>query len=707
MIETLTSAQTAFHQAEVAQRNYLITGDLLDLTPEPGAQREVRDGLLAVRRLTADNAAQQARLDALVPMIERRFARLEYGVAVRQAQGLAPAALIVGSDLTKALRDSIRAGIMAVTAEEHRLLAARELEEASSVRATKLTIVVGALLALVLVPLFYVVIARDVEERKRAAEAIRESERKYRTVVEQASDGIILADASGTIVDVNRRACEITGYAREELTGKTFADLIPPEELAVSPIRFAHIAESKHLMADRTMRCKNGSEILVEASTTMLDDGRIQTVLRDITARRRAEQAVRESERRFREILETVRSVAVCLDVHGNVTFCNDSLLALTGWQRDQVVGRNWFETFVPARNEIGPMVFEAMTRGGILAHYESEILTREGERRLISWDNTVLRNSTGQMIGTASLGQDITDRRRAQEAQARLTTILEATPDLVAIWTVDGHVLYLNRAGRRMLNIGDEETGAGFTIGALQPHWQRDVALGEAIRTVLRDGYWSGEITLKSRDGREVPVSQVILAHKSPAGTVEYFSTIMRDITERKQAEATLRTLSLYDELTQLCNRRGFMTLGEQELKVARRAKSPTLLLYMDLNDFKSVNDTYGHAEGDAALVRIAEVLKSTFRESDVVARLGGDEFTVLVVNAIDDTEEVVLTRLRNRLAAANAHATHPYELSISIGIARFDHAAPRTLDELLQDADAALYQHKRSRLVEARAAS
>ncbi len=180
-----------------------------------------------------------------------------------------------------------------------------------------------------------------------------------------------------------------------------------------------------------------------------------------------------------------------------------------------------------------------------------------------------------------------------------------------------------------------------------------------------------------------------------------------MRDITERKQAEATLRTLSLYDELTQLCNRRGFMTLGEQELKVARRAKSPTLLLYMDLNDFKSVNDTYGHAEGDAALVRIAEVLKSTFRESDVVARLGGDEFTVLVVNAIDDTEEVVLTRLRNRLAAANAHATHPYELSISIGIARFDHAAPRTLDELLQDADAALYQHKRSRLVEARAAS
>ncbi len=144
----------------------------------------------------------------------------------------------------------------------------------------------------------------------------------------------------------------------------------------------------------------------------------------------------------------------------------------------------------------------------------------------------------------TAALTAEIAEHKHIQESQRRLVTILDATPDFVAIADADKRTLYLNAGGRKMIGVGEDEDVAGFPIADGHPEWAKALVLGEGIPTAVRDGAWSGETALLHRSGREIPVSQVILAHKAPNGAVEFLSTIARDITERKRAEATRRAL-------------------------------------------------------------------------------------------------------------------------------------------------------------------
>ena len=169
------------------------------------------------------------------------------------------------------------------------------------------------------------------------------------------------------------------------------------------------------------------------------------------------------------------------------------------------------------------------------------------------------------------------------------------------------------------------------------------------------------------------------------------------RDVTDRKRHEDALRALSLIDELTGLYNRRGFLTLAQQQLKLARRGHRELVLLFIDMDDFKEINDTYGHGEGDIALTRASEVLKHTFRDSDIIARLGGDEFVVLATDTGRIGSEIIISRLRSELCERNDRDGYPYRLSFSVGAARFDPDAPPSVEELLAAADAMLYEQKK----------
>ncbi len=169
------------------------------------------------------------------------------------------------------------------------------------------------------------------------------------------------------------------------------------------------------------------------------------------------------------------------------------------------------------------------------------------------------------------------------------------------------------------------------------------------------------------------------------------------RDITERRQQENALRALSLIDELTGLYNRRGFLTLAQQQLKLARRGHRELLLLFIDMDDFKEINDTFGHGEGDTALRRTSDILRRTFRDSDILGRVGGDEFVVLATDSGATTTEAIMLRLRRELQERNANDGFPYRLSFSVGIARFDPDAPPSLEELMAAADSMLYEQKR----------
>lgn len=186
----------------------------------------------------------------------------------------------------------------------------------------------------------------------------------------------------------------------------------------------------------------------------------------------------------------------------------------------------------------------------------------------------------------------------------------------------------------------------------------------------------------------------------------VERLAALYAIAVQRTRTETMLRDLSLVDELTKVYNRRGFMTLAEQQIKVAHRTKKEMSLFYADLDDLKKINDSFGHKEGDVALVVAADLLRDVFRDSDIIARLGGDEFVVLAIDVAEGKVAAMARRLREKAQSRNAQPESEYSVSFSLGIARYDPDRPCTLQDLLTQADRKMYQDKTARKAAAAAA-
>jgi len=204
-------------------------------------------------------------------------------------------------------------------------------------------------------------------------------------------------------------------------------------------------------------------------------------------------------------------------------------------------------------------------------------------------------------------------------------------------------------------------------------------------LRTISSSGtYLTGEFTTtpQMEDGKVVKILGIV-----------------RDITEHKQTAEKLRELSLYDDLTGLYNRRGFLPLAEKFLNLANRQKKELLMIYLDLNDLKVINDAHGHQEGDQALMDTAQILKKTYRVVDIIARMGGDEFAVIPVGATKNDIATVTGRLQTNIAAHNATNMRNYALSISCGVSHYDIEDPCSVHEFIARADRMMYEQKRLR--------
>ena len=167
----------------------------------------------------------------------------------------------------------------------------------------------------------------------------------------------------------------------------------------------------------------------------------------------------------------------------------------------------------------------------------------------------------------------------------------------------------------------------------------------------------------------------------------------------ERQRIHLLLLTLALIDDLTGLNNRRGFMAMSEQQIKLAYRTRKPIFLFFADLDGMKRINDTFGHQEGNRALVDVARVLKDSFRQSDVLARIGGDEFAALVVDGVENSGEVIGHRIEQKLKAHNTNPGRRYDLSLSVGVVAADMSQQADLELLLSQADAVMYQQKQEK--------
>jgi len=514
-------------------------------------------------------------------------------------------------------------------------------------------------------------------------------------VARRTNDAVMITNGAGRIDWVNASFVGLTGHVVDQAVGRAMSELLQGPE--TDPETAEEIARAMRAgsgwQGEVLSYRADGSAFWIEMSLSPAYDGSGRVthwvaIARDISERRA------EARRMFQlsaAVGASVDGVAL-IDSFQDFRFVNDAFAAMAGYDGGEaLLGKSWRTLY--DREAIRRFDTEIVTHLYMHDRWRGEIAAKRRNGTTYPQELSATLLSGGGMVLVV---RDISDRKEAEAEQARLTAILEATPDLIAIATVDGDVPYLNAAGRRMLGVSPD---AHLTFPDIFPASALQEVQGVGIPFAVDYGAWNGETAIRTSDGREIPVSQVIIAHKNTHGEVEHLSTIMRDITERKEAEDALRKMSLSDQLTGLYNRRGFFMLAQQHLNVARTHPGHAILLYFDLNDFKPINDTFGHAAGDEALKEVAAILHETFRDSDLCGRLGGDEFVALAVNCLDPTGEVLLRRLDERLATHNAREGRQFSLSMGRGVARFDPHNPKSLQQLLDEADARLYADKRAR--------
>ena len=265
----------------------------------------------------------------------------------------------------------------------------------------------------------------------------------------------------------------------------------------------------------------------------------------DVTERKRAEEVLRESERRFREMLENVELIAMTLDKDGTVTFCNDYLLRVTGWKREEVIGADWFSNFIPDPNAaVKKVFFENLDEaGGIPTHYENPIKTRTGELREIAWNNTMLRDIAGNIVGTASLGEDVTERKRAEvaaragEAQIReQAKLLDLAHDAIMVRDMEDRVEYWNHGAEKLYGWNAAEVQGKQASTFL--HDDPPATALAARMAVTESGKWSGECKHLRKDGGMVMVRSRWTLVRDELGKPKSILIINTDITEQKRVE-------------------------------------------------------------------------------------------------------------------------------------------------------------------------
>jgi diguanylate cyclase (GGDEF)-like protein/PAS domain S-box-containing protein len=245
-------------------------------------------------------------------------------------------------------------------------------------------------------------------------------EEKFRAVLEGSAAAVFIID-EGRVRYANEAAAALTGAPSANLVDRAFLDRFHADSHDIVRHRVLKAPSPAVAGLRYEARLTGADDRWVELTGRALDFGGRPTSLVtafDVTERRRAEEAMRESERRMRDILETVQLVAVLLDREGIITYCNPFFLELVGYEEEDVIGREWFATFVPEddRDSGRATLRDRLQLGAVAAHEETTIVTRHGDRRVVAWSNTVLRDWTGEVSGTASIGADVTDRRRAEE---------------------------------------------------------------------------------------------------------------------------------------------------------------------------------------------------------------------------------------------------------------------------------------------------
>lgn len=373
----------------------------------------------------------------------------------------------------------------------------------------------------------------------------------------------------------------------------------------------------------------------------------------------------------------------------------NSAASEFTGLPMERLIGRTLDENFPNLREKGIPQVYAEVVRTGrtkvLEDMYYSDQWVVKGAFSVRAFP--LPPHCVGVVFENILFRKQVEEELK--ESEGKYATIVEKGSDGICI-VQDGIMTFANAVLREMLGIPAEAENYGLITEIVSPEYRELVSGKYRKRMSGEDVPSKFELSLITREGDAIQV-EINISHIEYSGKPATMGFI-RDIRERKKAEEKLRETTITDDLTGLLNRRGFYTLAEQQCKLANRVGKPMHLLYLDIDGFKSINDKFGHVEGDQALVDTANILRRTFRESDIIARIGGDEFVVLLTEpAESDIESIIIEHINRNLIIHNDHDPKRYKLIFSMGVSRYDPAHPCSMSALLTMADRLMYEEKK----------
>ncbi len=540
----------------------------------------------------------------------------------------------------------------------------------------------------------------DVREKASAQKKIAELNARLAAIVEYSNDAIIGMDLHGIITSWNRGAGKIYGYTAEEMTGRHISVLAPSGQLDETSRILEQIRKGENVEHFETVRIgKDGRQVSVSLAVSPIKsyEGEVigsSTIARDITRRKKAEETVR----RQAQILNQIHDSVITTDLDGYITGWNKGAERMLAYTPDEALGRHISFIYPKEEREflqhgiIGPL-----KKKGELEN-EVRLMKKSGEKIHVLLMLTLVRDENGTVTGMAGSSVNITERKKAEEeiglAKKEWELTFDAIPDGVAVIDNQYIIRRANKALAARLGIDRDEL-AGRSCNEVMCGLDKPLSSCPGRMSIINGREQMEERFIEKMKGHyHVSCTPIF----SGDGRVERFVEVCRDISKRKKMEEMLRETAIRDTLTGLFNRRGFLTLAEQQLHVAERNNRNMLLLFLDLNNMKGINDEFGHKEGDQALIDTAAILRKTFRESDIIARMGGDEFAVLLTEpSTRDIEGIILEHVRDNLNSHNEKEGRAYGLSFSMGLASYDPERSCSLGELLMRADAMMYEDKK----------
>lgn len=537
---------------------------------------------------------------------------------------------------------------------------------------------------------------------------LRESESKYRSLFTNASDAIYLINSqTRRILDCNPKACEISGYLMRELKSMSVEELYPAQEQDIISKIFKKISRKASLsdISGINQLRKDGTLVPVQINASTIYVGGqkcCMAIIRDIYERVRVEKELKETNERYRAL---IKHMFIGCALHRIVTDkkgkpvdyifleVNDAFVNLTGLDRAKVIGKKVTDV-IPGIEKSG---FDWIGKYGKIAQDGGTLKFEQYSEQLEKWYSVyAYRPMPDHFI---ALFEDITERKIFEEdlfhAQEQWELTFDTIPDPIIVTDNHYNIVKVNREMARKYGF-DRKKLIGKKCYSIVHGTKSPPSYCPHTKAMNKGEKYVSEIYQK-KTGSYFIVSSTPIA--DPLGRTRGYVEVFHNITERKKMEERLQKAAMTDDLTGLFNRRGFMNNAERQLKLSDRTKRGMSLLYIDLNGLKTINDDFGHEEGDQALVDTANIMKKTFRKSDVVARIGGDEFAVLLTTpSRPDIKTIVSEHLQRHLETHNKSSGRPYELSLSIGITHYNPEQPSELDKLLSEADASMYENKKS---------